>query len=65
MILRCARCRRALKREPVIVEGKGYGAVCAAKVGDLLTQIARNPNIQRRRRRDDGRQPALFAEVAP
>lgn len=58
---RCARCRRPI-REPVVVEGKGYGKVCAAKVGDLLTQPALSKaatTSRRRARRGDERQLRL------
>lgn len=58
--MQCARCRRKLFREPVIVEGQKLGPTCAAKVGDLLTQPAeRKPARARRARRGDERQLAL------
>lgn len=63
-MLRCARCRRPLTREPVIVAGAGYGSVCAAKVGDLLTQLPKRARIVTRRRRAST-EPDLFAGVAP
>lgn len=39
----CARCRRPMNREPVIVAGRGYGPVCASKLesGDLLAPAPR------------------------
>lgn len=59
--MKCARCRRNVA-VPVIVEGKGYGATCAAKVGDLLTQPQRRAVGRRRRAaRADERQGGLFA----
>lgn len=35
----CARCRRTLTREPVVVAGQGYGRVCGAKVAGTLLQL--------------------------
>ena len=35
----CARCKRALSREPIVVGGHGYGPRCAAMVGDLATPL--------------------------
>lgn len=58
----CARCRRPI-RKVVIVEGKGYGVRCAAKMGDLLTQPAeRKPTRARRSRPEDARQLQLEAQ---
>lgn len=63
MTLHCARCHRPI-RAAIVVEGRGYGPSCAAKVGDLLTQPAERVRITRRRaRRGDDRQLAL--EVQP
>jgi hypothetical protein len=30
-MLRCAACRRVLKAPPKVIDGLGYGPVCAAK----------------------------------
>jgi hypothetical protein len=61
----CARCRRPLSKEPVIVDGKGYGAACAAKVStpDLLSvKTPRKPRKKRSRR--ERAYPDLFQEAA-
>jgi hypothetical protein len=60
----CARCHRPLTREPVVVQGHGYGPTCAAKVGDLLTQLVRKGVTQRKPRKSrSDQQPELFGEV--
>ena len=62
----CARCRRALRSEPVVVAGQGYGPRCAAMVGDLFTVPARKVTGSRKpRHQADARQPELFGEVRP
>lgn len=58
----CARCRRPLTREPVIVAGKGYGTTCATKVGgDLLAPKPRAAGARPRRRQRNAAQLALEA----
>jgi hypothetical protein len=47
----CARCKRPLSGEPVVVDGKGYGPRCAALVGDLLVQPQRRAITTPTRRR--------------
>lgn len=57
----CTRCHRPITKV-VVVDGKGYGTGCAAKVGDLLVQPAqRAKTTKRRRARKNERQEALFA----
>lgn len=61
--MRCARCRRTLTREPIVIEGRGYGEVCAGKVrpADLLTQRKRRAGAgPRRKQPQDERQRVLF-----
>lgn len=60
----CARCRRPIT-SPVVVEGKGYGPLCALKVkpADLLTQKKKRRGRLSLPRRMDARQPGLFEEV--
>jgi hypothetical protein len=63
----CTRCHRKLTREPVIIDGHGYGPVWSVKLGwsdrDLLTpaprQTARKP-----RRKGETRQMMLEAVAA-
>jgi hypothetical protein len=59
----CARCKRVLTREPVIVNGKGYGSSCARKVQDpdLLTPVRKRVTTGApRRRKASAKQPDLF-----
>lgn len=60
----CTLCRRPVQK-PILVDGKGYGPVCARKVGDLLVQPQRRTTSTRRAQRPDDRQPALFGEAQP
>lgn len=68
-MLRCARCLRPLLREPVIVNGQGYGPACSLKVaqpGDLFTaskgRTKRAVTVGRKRRQQS--HPDLFGASA-
>lgn len=57
----CARCHRPLRRDPIVIDGRGYGPVCAANVGDLFAPVRSSPIYTRApRRRADPRQSSLF-----
>jgi hypothetical protein len=61
----CARCHRPLTRPPVVVAGHGYGPSCAAKVGDLLTQLVRSGMKPRTPRRRKNEKQLALLEVQP
>lgn len=68
MYSHCTRCRRpVLFTNLVVVDGKGYGRSCSAKVGDLLVQPQRRAQVvpRTRRARLDARQTPLFREAQP
>jgi len=61
----CARCHRPLHRDPIVIDGRGYGPMCAGLLGYLFAPARSVPIVSRpRRRRADPRQPNLF-EVRP
>lgn len=55
----CARCRRPLTREPIVIGGHGFGPRCAQMVGDLLTQLVRKSVVTRKPRRRSGAERQL------
>lgn len=58
----CARCKRSLRSEPIVIAGNGYGPRCAAIVGnDLFTAPVRKVKRTRTPRcKADARQCGLF-----
>lgn len=58
----CARCHRALLRQPVFVAGMAMGPKCAAAVSGSKPRRSRITNP---RRAADARQRDLFAEGTP
>lgn len=61
----CARCHRPLHRDPIVIDGRGYGPTCAGLMGYLFAPARATPTAPRvPRRRADPRQSGLF-EVRP
>lgn len=57
----CARCHRPLSRDPIVIDGRGYGPVCAGLLGYLFAPARGAPILSRSRpRKADPRQPNLF-----
>jgi len=56
----CARCRRALSRQPVYLAGSAYGPKCATAITGSKPRrgVGRAPAA-------DARQPDLFTEATP
>ncbi|MGJ3704624.1 hypothetical protein [Variovorax sp. AFSI2.2] len=56
----CARCHRALLRQPVYLAGSAYGPKCATAISGSKPRrgAGRTPSV-------DARQPDLFTEAAP
>jgi hypothetical protein len=71
----CARCHQRLSKPPTVVQGVGYGPVCAvvmgARVGDLLSQPAKrkrrsaHASTRTRRSRRADPQIELFFDNLP
>ncbi|MDR6886118.1 MULTISPECIES: hypothetical protein [Variovorax] len=56
----CARCHRALSRQPVYLAGSAYGPKCATAITG--SKPRRGPG---RLPASDARQPDLFTEATP
>lgn len=57
----CARCHRPMRRDPIVIDGRGYGPTCAGLLGYLFAPARSTPTTSRApRRRADPRQPNLF-----
>lgn len=57
----CARCRRPLRRDPIVIDGRGYGPACAGLLDYLFAPARSAPIVSRvRARHTDPRQPNLF-----
>jgi hypothetical protein len=55
----CARCHRALSRQPVYLSGSAYGPKCAT----AITGTKPRRGVTSRPPRADARQPDLFTEA--
>ncbi|MGJ7611129.1 MULTISPECIES: hypothetical protein [unclassified Variovorax] len=59
----CARCHRALLRQPVYLGGMTFGPRCAAAVAGAKTR--RSSLFATPKRKPDARQRDLFTEATP
>lgn len=60
----CTRCHRRLFRDPVLIDGRPFGPVCAEAVQGPRKRKAVRTAVRGSRAKADARQGLLFAGVA-